>query len=260
MGVTARRVLGAAAAVAIIAVLLGQFVADAREQIVGGSRAKITDHPYVVYLATSDGYQFCGGTLVAPDKVVTAAHCAAAFDPADIRVVAGREDKKATAGEEVEVAKVWVHPDYAEVVEGNDVAVLTLADRVRYRTLPVADPGDTALYAVGTPSTVFGWGRTTPTGATSRYLLKADLPLVADTDCDQAYDGFAADSMVCAGLPEGGIDACQGDSGGPLVVAGRLAGIASWGEGCAEAGKPGVYTRVSAYAKEIAAQIAPARL
>ncbi|WP_436501215.1 S1 family peptidase [Actinokineospora sp. HUAS TT18] len=252
-GTVARRILGVVAAIAIITVILGQFVADAREDIVGGTRAKIADHPYVVYLATRDGYQFCGGTLVAEDKVVTAAHCAQAYAAKDIRVVAGREDKRGTDGVEVKVTKAWIHPEFNDVVGGSDVAVLTLAEPLALRPLTVADDEDS--YKAGTKGVILGWGRTSDGGPTSRYLLKADVPIVADASCQKSYDGFAAKSMVCAGYDEGGVDACQGDSGGPLVIAGRLVGIASWGEGCAEAGKPGVYTRVSAYAADIKAQL-----
>ncbi|HVK25660.1 MAG TPA: serine protease [Actinokineospora sp.] len=252
-GTVARRILGVAAAIAIIAVILGQFVAHAREDIVGGDRAKIADHPYVVYIATRDGYQFCGGTLVAADKVVTAAHCAKAYNVKDIRVVAGREDKRGTDGVEVRVTKVWVHPEFDDVVGGSDVAVLTLADKLSQRPLTVADDED--AYRPGTKGVILGWGRTSDGGPTSRYLLKAEVPIIADPACAESYAAFAAKSMVCAGYPEGGVDSCQGDSGGPLVIAGRLVGIASWGEGCAEAGKPGVYTRVAVYAKDIEAQL-----
>ncbi|GAA3006132.1 S1 family peptidase [Actinokineospora diospyrosa] len=242
-----RRVLGALAALAIIAaVVLGQFFrAEAGQQIVGGQRAAIADHPYVVYLATADGFQFCGGTLVTRDKVVTAAHCARAYPRDRVRVVAGREDKASTDGTTVEVKDIWVHPDYRDVTLGDDVAVLTLAQRVTYRPLPLA--ADWAQYAADRPATILGWGRVAETGPASRYLLGAEVRMVDDTECAADYDSFRSTPMVCAGLPEGGIDTCQGDSGGPLVVDGRLVGIASWGQGCAEAGKPGVYTRVSTY-------------
>ncbi|CRK58574.1 secreted trypsin-like serine protease [Alloactinosynnema sp. L-07] len=252
-GTVARRILGVIAAIAIITVILGQFVAHARQDIVGGTRAKIADHPYIVYIATRDGYQFCGGTLVAKDKVVTAAHCAQAYDANDIRVVAGREDKRGTDGVEVRVAKSWIHPEFGEVVGGSDVAVLTLAEPLAQRPLTVADDAD--AYKPGTRGVILGWGRTSDGGPTSRYLLKAEVPIIADASCAESYAGFSAASMVCAGYPEGGVDSCQGDSGGPLVVAGRLVGVASWGEGCAEAGKPGVYTRVASYADDIKAQL-----
>ncbi|GLZ41440.1 serine protease [Actinokineospora sp. NBRC 105648] len=249
-----RRILGALAALAIIAaVLLGQFGrANAREQIVGGDRAAIADHPYVVYLATADGFQFCGGTLVTRDKVVTAAHCAKAVPVASIRVVAGREDKQAGTGLITTVSEAWIHPGYSNVTGGDDVAVLTLTQRLPYRPLPLAAADD---QPAGTPATILGWGRTSDGGPPSRYLLKAEVPLIADTECARDYNGFTAPGMVCAGVPEGGVDTCQGDSGGPLVVAGRLVGIASWGEGCAEAGKPGVYTRVTEYADLITAHL-----
>ncbi|MGW5049969.1 S1 family peptidase [Actinokineospora sp. NPDC004072] len=258
MGGKSRRILGVAAALAVVAAMFAQFVADAREDIVGGSRAPIAEHPYVVYLADQTGHQYCGGTLVAPDKVVTAAHCLEPFAVADIQVVGGREDKLTTSGEVRTVAEAWMHPDYQDVTAGADVAVLTLSAPLPYRLLPFAGADSTALYAAGSTATILGWGRTSSGGESSQYLLKAQVPIYADDDCAAAYSAFAPDSMVCAGLPEGGVDTCQGDSGGPLIVEDTLVGIASWGEGCAEAGYPGVYTRVSTYAADIAAAIAPA--
>jgi hypothetical protein len=148
-----------------------------------------------------------------------------------------------------------VHPDYREVSSGADVAVLTLAVRLPYRPAPLARPTEPQLYQPGTASTIMGWGRTREGGPASRYLLAATVGVIADADCAQAYAQFSASSMVCAGYSVGGVDACQGDSGGPMVVAGRLVGIASWGEGCARRGKPGVYTRVAAYANLIGGQL-----
>lgn len=229
--------------------------ADAQPRIVGGQQTPISDHPYAVYLTTAEGSQFCGGTLVEPDKVVTAGHCASAQAPKDMRVVAGREDKQGNDGHEVGVAESWVHPAFTGANKGADVAVLTLTEELPYQTLDTADERDADLYAEGTPATVLGWGRLSEGGEESQYLRSATVPLVSDQSCAQSMTGFDARSMVCAGYPEGGVDACQGDSGGPLIVGDRLIGIVSWGDGCAQPGKPGVYTRLSSYAKDIAAQL-----
>ena len=236
-----------AAALATAAVAVGLTQASATEEIVGGSRASIADFPYAVYLTTTDGFQFCGGTLVDDNKVVTAGHCAAGKQPADVLVVAGREDKESGAGITSQVRAIWVHPDFTDVRAGSDVAVLTLTDRLPYEPLDLPRKDDADLYAAGQPGVILGWGRTAADGQPSRYLLQASVPVMADPDCAKAYPDYKPEAMVCAGVPQGGVDSCQGDSGGPLVVDGKLAGITSWGEGCAAPGKPGVYTRLGAY-------------
>ena len=257
MGGTSRvtRLLLAAFLAATGAVAVGTGQAGADQQIVGGQRASIADHSYTVYLTSVDGFQYCGGTLVAASKVVTAAHCTIGKEASEIVVVAGREDKESDAGTTSTVRTVWNHPDFTDVRYGADVAVLTLDQQLPYESLEWAKPDDVGLYHPGLDGLILGWGRTASNGAPSRFLLKASVPLVADADCLAAYSAYQATSMVCAGVPEGGVDSCQGDSGGPLIVKGVLVGITSWGEGCAEPGKPGVYTRVAAYAKEIEAQI-----
>jgi secreted trypsin-like serine protease len=251
MGATSRvtrLLLAAALASAAVAVGITQANADQEnQQIVGGDRASIADHPYVVYLTTADGFQFCGGTLVDDNKVVTAAHCTAGKQPTDIQVVAGREDKESTAGIVSPVKEIWVHPDFTDVRSGNDVSVLTLTERVPYQPLDLPREDDADLYKAGQPGLILGWGRVAADGQPSRYLLKASVPVMTDPDCTKAYPAYKAQAMVCAGVPQGGVDSCQGDSGGPLIVDGKLAGITSWGEGCAAAGKPGVYTRLAVY-------------
>ncbi|GGV28027.1 serine protease [Kitasatospora herbaricolor] len=243
--------------------------AEPHRRIVGGTATVTGEHPWVVALSSRQQFgagrsgQFCGGALVTPTKVVTAAHCfydeikGRRVDRPGLRVLVGRDDLRGSAGREVEVENIWLHPDYSFVANMNDVAVLTLAAPQTDR--PVIDlvgQGETEPYAVGTRAQVYGWGDTVGDGHYSSTLRGVEVPIVADETCAHAYPGgpdghFDARGMVCAGEAEGGRDACQGDSGGPLVVAGRLAGLVSWGTGCAEAAHPGVYTRIGAVADAV---------
>jgi secreted trypsin-like serine protease len=229
--------------VAVIALVSGASTADA---IVGGTPARVADTPWVVAITTTDGQLICGGALVAPDKVVTAAHCATIKGvvgrnqrPAEqLRVVAGRTDLRA-AGEGIEaaVANVWRHPEYKDVTKGDDVAVLTLARSLPYRTI--------ALGEVGEDGVVLGWGRTAESSPPAMTLRKVTVPILPDAECVAKEPDYRPGAMLCAG--RGGRDACAGDSGGPLVVRGRLAGVVSFGRGCARADEPGVYTRLAHY-------------
>ena len=101
----------------------------------------------------------------------------------------------------------------------------------------------------GTKCWITGWGRLASGGATPDYLQQASVPIASRARCDRAYPGKIGDSMICAGLDQGGIDSCQGDSGGPMVceTGGRfyVHGATSWGYGCASAGKFGVYAKVT---------------
>ncbi|NYH77944.1 secreted trypsin-like serine protease [Actinopolyspora biskrensis] len=229
---------------------------SAAAPIVGGEPAEVADHPWVVYLVDTAGKQFCGGTIAAPDKVVTAGHCVADQRPDGIRVVAGRTDKNTQAGTVAGVSDIWVHPEYTDPYRGADVAVLTLRDSLSRASLPLASAEDDALYRPGTRATVLGWGATSEGGGPSDILRKATVPVIADSECRATYgSNFVAGAMVCAGYAEGGVDGCQGDSGGPLVAGDKLIGVVSWGIGCARPGKPGVYTEVASYADQIRAQL-----
>lgn len=256
MGATSRvtRIL-LAACLAATAAAVGLFQASADQQIVGGQRASIADFSFAVYLATADGFQFCGGTLVEDNKVVTAAHCVAGKTPADLAVVAGREDKESGTGIVTPVREIWMHPEFRNVRSGNDVALLTLETRLPYEPLDLVGADEAEVYQAGQPGLILGWGRTAADGQPSRFLLQATVPVMADAECVKSYPAYLAASMTCAGVPQGGVDSCQGDSGGPFVVAGRLVGVTSWGEGCAAPGKPGVYTRLSTYAALLEEQI-----
>ncbi|MEU4743105.1 serine protease [Actinosynnema sp. NPDC023658] len=223
--------------------------------VVGGTRVSTSTYPWVVYLATSTGGQFCGGTLVKANKVVTAAHCVSGRSASSTRVVHGRDDKQSTAGTVATVSSIWVHPSYRTASSGNDVAVLTLGTSISSTYLPLATPSDTALYAEGTSARIYGWGTTSSGGSASRYLLGATVPVTSDATCRTAYSNYSSTAMVCAGYPQGGTDTCQGDSGGPLVAGGKLIGATSFGRGCALAGYPGVYSRIATYYSVITAQL-----
>lgn len=262
-----RRLFGVAAAVlASVGVAATVSTASADEasgvqpMIIGGEETTVEENPFVVALTTPDGFQFCGGTIVAPTKVLTAAHCTEGSSPADIQVVAGRTVLSGSGGTVAGVTDIWIHPEWDSATLSNDASVLTLDASLTQEPIALAAPADTDLYTAGADSTVYGWG-VTESGSASDTLRKVSIPVTADDTCGESYpDSFNAASMVCAGLPEGGKDSCQGDSGGPLegVAADgtrKLIGIVSWGQGCAEAGFYGVYGRVAAFHDVIQEQI-----
>ncbi|HZB05422.1 MAG TPA: trypsin-like serine protease, partial [Thermoleophilaceae bacterium] len=174
-----------------------------------------------------------------------------------------------TGGSVLDVSSYADHPSYSSSTDRFDAAVLELATSgvaAGGQTLSLIGEegsGDDALWAPGKLLAISGWGATSEGGSVTDQLREAQVPRIADSTCGQSdFYGSAFDpaTMVCAGPAAGGVDTCQGDSGGPLAASTqdplpvsqnnpsqwRLAGITSWGQGCARAKKPGVYTRVAA--------------
>ncbi|MFE7274462.1 S1 family peptidase [Streptomyces sp. NPDC057623] len=246
----------ATAAAAATALLSAPTAEAASSRIVGGTTTTTTAYPFMMQITDASQNQFCGGTLVSATKVVTAAHCMVGETTSSVRVVGGRTYLNGTNGTVSRVSDIWVHPDYTDATDGNDVAVLTLSTSMPYTTASYVDSSDTGVYAAGTTARIIGWGTTSSGGSSSNQLRTATVPIVSNSSCASSYGSdFLSSDMVCAGYTSGGVDTCQGDSGGPLIIGGVLAGITSWGEGCAQAGYPGVYTRLTTFSDEVTEQV-----
>ncbi|MFZ5638584.1 MAG: serine protease [Pseudomonadota bacterium] len=217
-------------------------------KIVGGTVAGAADNPFQVGLlsksvANNFDAQFCGGTLVKANVIVTAAHCSDFVTAGQVQVLTGTRNLDGT-GTRRDVTSIAIHPNWNPNTFDYDVAVWTLSSStsgIPFASLASADP------PVGTNLMVTGWGALTEGGSFPIDLRKATVPLVSATNCNDrnSYRGSITARMICAGFDAGGVDSCQGDSGGPLTQGSTLTGIVSWGTGCARRNKFGVYSRVS---------------
>ncbi|GJQ84296.1 hypothetical protein Trydic_g5235 [Trypoxylus dichotomus] len=216
-------------------------------RIIGGSSVDIADYPYQISLELY-GSHICGGSIISSRFVVTAAHCTYGSSASNLRVRAGSSIRQA-GGSVVTVAAINEHPGFDYWNLDYDVSVLELASDLSFGDViaPIDLPSDAEQLEPGTDAVVSGWGTTSEGGFSPFELQAVVVPLVSNSDCQNAYDSYeVTDQMLCAGVDEGGKDACQGDSGGPLAVGGVLVGIVSWGIGCARPDYPGVYSNVSA--------------
>jgi len=228
-------------------------------RIVGGTVAKDGEFPWQVSLRALGGAgatHFCGASVIDKDWILTAAHCCAGQIPLTMHVVAGGIELLTFEEEEQtrNVREIIMHPNYDSNTISNDICLLHLSESLVWTdwVQPLALPEQGVETDAGTMCTVTGWGTTNENGGfLPNKLHKVEVPVVSDEDCNVSYEGTnpILDSMICAGLPEGGKDSCQGDSGGPFICgeAGseQSIGIVSWGVGCARPGYPGVYTQTS---------------
>ncbi|WUW19090.1 trypsin-like serine protease [Streptomyces sp. NBC_01465] len=251
-------------------------------KIIGGTTTTVSTAPWMAQLwyyddkgttdTTDDEGFFCGGTVVSPTKILTAAHCVKGYDwKNNGAIVTGTAtlasgDTLPSGAVVTGIWRQWNHPSYKVLPSGavdNDVAVLTLNQPVKATPINITKSDDTTSYRAGTSGTVYGWGRTSSTTQDiSDTLRKATLPIDADTACTGFYGSdFVKGHQLCVGNPATGSDtgtvtACNGDSGGPLVVGGKIVGVVSYGvTDCVEKGAYGVFSKVSTFTGAVRAAI-----
>jgi secreted trypsin-like serine protease len=225
-------------------------------RIVGGKPIDISKVPWqaaliIGTLAEPGRILTCGGIVVHVKWILTAAHCLAGKTRDDVNVVVNTTYWRYN-GNRISVQKLFIDPEFrADTLDG-DVGLVQLA-------APIPNPRPVSLIRSGVQLpdgaglSISGWGAVIEGEQPTDMLMAVDVPLVATSVCNapDVYAGKVTAGMMCAGVREGGVDACQGDSGGPstAVINGSttLVGVISWGQGCAQKLKYGVYARVAAY-------------
>ncbi|KAA6184480.1 serine protease [Thiohalocapsa marina] len=233
------------------------------QRIVGGQDASIEDYPWQVALM-SGNFQFCGGSILSERWVLTAAHCE---NSSLTHIRAGVTNKTDSAtGQDIAVLRQIPHPNYGQLNElDSDMMLLELAapiDLSGSKAMPVPimtqELAGAGLQDPGVSAKISGWGALSEGGSSSDILQEATVPVVSNAEAAEEYGaGSITPNMIAAGYPGiGGTDTCQGDSGGPMVVEDpdptnlkgyRLAGVTSFGIGCARPDFVGIYARVSQF-------------
>lgn len=239
-----------------VAPLPASAISSRDVKILGGAEAAPGQFPWMAALVDIDSANaadgiFCGGTVITPRVVLTAAHCVQGTSANQFDVVVGRTRlSQSNDGERVHVSQIMVAPGWNSKTLTNDAALVQLSSPVSVTPLALVDPGDTVHQATGQNVLVSGWGATAENGNISDALKYVRLHVYNNSTCTALFGSVDGARTLCVGSDRAGEDSCQGDSGGPLFFGAgseaRLIGLVSFGDGCGHAGSPGVYTRVSA--------------
>ncbi|OCT93738.1 hypothetical protein XELAEV_18011406mg, partial [Xenopus laevis] len=227
-------------------------------RITGGSIASLGNWPWQVNLQHRKG-EFCGGSIISPKWIVTAAHCPTASDWKVFSGTLTLPSYSDTSG--LLVQTIFTHPVYKSY--DNDIAIMKLQDEITFDnyTQPVCLPNYGMYWGADTTCWISGWGRTNEASSTSTYLRYAQVLVVDSNKCNYSnlHNGRITSSMLCAGYLSEVRDTCQGDNGGPLVTFTNarwwLVGDASWGFDCGQANIPGVYGNVTVFLEWIYLQM-----
>uniref|UniRef100_A0A8D0EXF7 Peptidase S1 domain-containing protein n=1 Tax=Strix occidentalis caurina TaxID=311401 RepID=A0A8D0EXF7_STROC len=218
-------------------------------KIVGGSTAARGEWPWQVSLWLRRKEHKCGAVLIADRWLLSAAHC---FDIMWVAFL-GTPFLSGIDGKMEKIFRIYKHPFYNVYSLDYDVALLELSTPVKFSNTikPICLPDNSHIFHEGARCFITGWVTLASSGLMSKHLQKAAVNMIGDQACKKFYPVQISSRMVCAGFPQGTVDSCSGDAGGPLACkepSGKwfLAGITSWGYGCARPYFPGVYTKVTA--------------
>jgi secreted trypsin-like serine protease len=241
---------------------------SSEQDIVGGTNTTIGANPWQVSLQSSSGSHFCGGSVLNANWILTAQHCVKSGSTISKpgRIAAGSTTiSGSSTGQIRTVAEVIVYPGYVDASKGKDVALLRLSTpldlsgaNVRAIGLVTAADASAGVTNTGVVSRVTGWGTLSSGGSSPNTLQTVDVNILSNSSAQSSYpnETITADQLAAAAP---GKDSCQGDSGGPLTVLKNgtrvLAGVVSWGYGCADSRYPGMYARVSSFESWITSNI-----
>lgn len=216
-------------------------------KIAGGIPAQKGEFHFIASLRYGSGsaLHYCGGSLIAENWVLTAAHCVSLLGK--IRINAYHR-KDSSGAEEFSVEGTFIHPGYLGGRHDNDLALIKLAGRSSYPPIALNLTelrGDINFITAG-------WGYKEDDSLPDA-LIKADVPLVPPQLCSEAYADddrvTITENMICTGYKEGGVGACPSDSGGPLILKTgdgySLAGVVTGGSGCGKGSNYNIYAKVS---------------
>ncbi|XP_036139108.1 serine proteinase stubble [Monomorium pharaonis] len=236
-------------------------------KIVGGDRSAFGKWPWQISLRQWRSQTYlhkCGAALLNENWAITAAHCVESVPPSDLLLRIGEHDlaneDEPYGYQERRVQIVASHPQFDARTFEYDLALLRFYEPLlpfQPNVLPICLPDDDETY-VGRTAYVTGWGRLYDEGPLPSVLQEVAVPVINNTVCEAMYRNAGyiehiPHIFICAGWRNGGFDSCEGDSGGPMVIQRArdkrwvLAGIISWGIGCAAPNQPGVYTRISEF-------------